>query len=61
MLTGGVPFRRDSAVGTALAHVRDPAPRLRAVRPDAPAWLDAYVARLLARALDENSGGETEA
>ena len=50
MLTGGVPFRRDSAVGTALAHVRDPAPRLRAVRPDAPAWLDAYVARLLAKA-----------
>jgi len=47
MLTGGVPFRRDSAVGTALAHVREPAPPLRSVRSDAPAWLDAFVARLL--------------
>ncbi len=49
MLTGGDPFRRDSAVGTALAHVRDPAPRLRAVRPDAPARLEAFVARSLAK------------
>lgn len=49
MLTGGVPFRRDSAVGTALAHVREPAPRLRSVRPEAPAWLAAFVARLLAK------------
>ncbi|MHB1045590.1 MAG: serine/threonine-protein kinase [Thermoanaerobaculia bacterium] len=53
MLTGGVPFRRDSAVGTALAHVRDPAPRLRAVRPELPAWLDAYVARLLVKQPEE--------
>jgi len=49
MLTGGVPFRRDSAVGTALAHVRDPAPRLRSARPELPAWLEAFVARLLAK------------
>ncbi|MBK9966574.1 MAG: serine/threonine protein kinase [Holophagales bacterium] len=49
MLTGGVPFRRDSAVGTALAHVREPAPPLRSVRPEAPAWLAAYVARLLSK------------
>lgn len=47
LLTGGVPFRRDSAIGTALSHVKDPPPRLRSVRPDAPAWLEAYVARLL--------------
>ena len=53
MLTGGVPFRRDSAVGTALAHVREPAPPLRSVRSDAPPWLDAFVARLLDKAPDE--------
>ncbi|MFN7989139.1 MAG: bifunctional serine/threonine-protein kinase/ABC transporter substrate-binding protein [Thermoanaerobaculia bacterium] len=49
MLTGGLPFRRDSAISTALAHVRDAAPRLRSVRPDVPAWLDAFVARLLSK------------
>lgn len=53
MLTGGVPFRRDSAVGTALAHVREAAPGLVSVRPEAPAWLGAFVARLLAKAPDE--------
>jgi hypothetical protein len=47
MLSGGVPFRRDSAIGTALAHVRDPAPRLRTVRSDAPRWLEEYLSRLL--------------
>ncbi len=47
MLTGGVPFRRDSTIGTALAHVKDPAPRLRTVRPDAPRWLEEYLSRLL--------------
>jgi tRNA A-37 threonylcarbamoyl transferase component Bud32 len=53
MLTGGIPFKRDSAIGTALAHVKDPPPRLRSVRPDAPAWLEAFVARLLAKAPEE--------
>ena len=53
MLTGGVPFRRDSAISTALAHVRDAAPRLRSVCADAPAWLDAFVARLLSKAPEE--------
>jgi len=53
MLTGGIPFRRDSAIGTALAHVKDPPPRLRSARPDAPAWLEAFVARLLAKSPGE--------
>ncbi len=52
MLTGGLPFRRDSAIGTALAHVKDPPPSVRSVRPDAPAWLEAFVARLLAKEPD---------
>lgn len=52
-LTGGIPFKRDSAIGTALAHVKDPPPRLRSVRPDSPAWLEAFVARLLAKSPDE--------
>jgi hypothetical protein len=47
MLTGGVPFRRDSAIGTALAHVKDAAPRLRSVRPEAPRWLEQFLSRLL--------------
>lgn len=53
MLTGGIPFKRDSAIGTALAHVKDPPPPLRSVRPDAPAWLEALVARLLAKSPEE--------
>ena len=52
MLTGGLPFRRDSAIGTALAHVKDPPPSVRSVRPDVPAWLEAFVARLLAKEPD---------
>lgn len=61
MLTGGIPFKRDSAIGTALAHVKDPPPRLRSVRPDAPAWLEAYVARLLAKSPEERYGTAEEA
>lgn len=52
MLTGAIPFKRDSAIGTALAHVKDPPPRLRSARPDAPAWLEAFVARLLEKEPD---------
>lgn len=52
MLTGAIPFKRDSAIGTALAHVKDPPPRLRSARPDAPVWLEAFVARLLAKEAD---------
>ena len=61
MAAGGVPFRRDSAIGTALAHVKDPPPRLRSVRPDAPAWLEAFVARLLAKAPEERYATAEEA
>ncbi len=61
MLTGGIPFKRDSAIGTALAHVKDPPPRLRSVRPDAPAWLEAYVARLLAKSPEERYATAEEA
>jgi tRNA A-37 threonylcarbamoyl transferase component Bud32 len=53
MATGGIPFKRDSAIGTALAHVKDPPPRLRSARPDAPAWLEAFVSRLLAKSPEE--------
>lgn len=60
-LTGSVPFRRDSAIGTALAHLKEPPPRLRSVRPDAPAWLDAFVARLLSKAPEERYATAEEA
>ena len=33
--------------------MRDPAPRLRSVTPEAPAWLDAFVARLLSKEPEE--------
>ncbi len=61
MLAGAIPFRRDSAIGTALAHVKDPPPRLRSVRPDAPAWLEAYVARLLEKDPEERYATAEEA
>ena len=49
MLAGEVPLRRDSAIGTILAHVRETPRDVRKVRPDVPAWLAALVARLLAK------------
>ena len=60
-LTGSVPFRRGSAIGTALAHLKEPPPRLRSVRPDAAAWLDAFVARLLSKAPEERYATAEEA
>jgi tRNA A-37 threonylcarbamoyl transferase component Bud32 len=47
MLTGRPPFDAATGMATALAHLRDPAPRLASVRPDVSAGLDAFVARLL--------------
>ncbi len=47
MLTGEVPFERDSAIGTVLAHLKERAPEVRAKRPDAPPWVCELVARLL--------------
>lgn len=49
MLTGALPFHRDSGIATALARLNEAAPDPRAARPEVPAWLAAVVARLLER------------
>ncbi len=49
MLAGRRPHQEASALGTALAHIRQPAEDVRRYRPDVPAWLAAVVARLLAK------------
>jgi serine/threonine-protein kinase len=48
LLTGALPFHRDSPIATALARLRETAPDPRAARPEVPAWLAGVVARLLA-------------
>jgi len=49
MLAGKVPLRGDSAIGTIVAHIRQEPPEVRKLRPEAPPWLAAVVARLLAK------------
>ncbi len=49
MLTGDVPHRARSSLGTLLAHVQRPAPDLHRLRPEVPDWLAAVAARLLAK------------
>jgi tRNA A-37 threonylcarbamoyl transferase component Bud32 len=47
MLTGDVPHRGLSSVGTAVAHLREKTPDPRVRRPEVPPWLAAVVTRLL--------------
>ncbi|MEO6323279.1 MAG: serine/threonine-protein kinase [Thermoanaerobaculia bacterium] len=49
MLTGEVPLREASSIGTVLAHVKRNAPDVRSVRPETPVWLARMVAGLLAK------------
>lgn len=49
MLTGRLPCSARSALGTLVAHIQQPAPDVRSLRPEVPAWLAAVVARLLAK------------
>jgi hypothetical protein len=53
LLTGHPPLERTSPLATAVAHVRERAPRVDSMRPDVPKWLAAIVAKLLDR--DENA------
>jgi Protein kinase domain len=48
-LTGQVPFPRESQLATMAAHLTAPPPRVRELRPDLPAELDAVLARALAK------------
>lgn len=47
MLTGAVPHRRASPLGTLLAHIQEPAQNVRILRPATPRWLAALIACLL--------------
>jgi hypothetical protein len=47
LLAGEPPLRGGSKLGTIVAHLRQKAPDVRTRRPDVPAWLAAFVARLL--------------
>jgi serine/threonine-protein kinase len=53
MLTGRLPHRAKSTLGTLVAHIQQAAPDLRSLRPQVPAWLAALVARLLAKRPEE--------
>jgi len=52
-LTGEPPFRRPREEQTLYAHIRDPPPKVTAVRPDFPAAIDDVVAKALAKKPEE--------
>jgi serine/threonine-protein kinase len=52
-LVGEPPFRRESALAVAFAHVMDQPPGLSERRPDLPAALDAVISRALAKDPEE--------
>ncbi|MST32459.1 protein kinase, partial [Acidimicrobiaceae bacterium USS-CC1] len=60
MLTGQVPFTGPADMTIALAHLHDPAPRVRSLRPAVPAALDDLVARLLAKTPEERPASASE-
>jgi serine/threonine protein kinase len=49
MIAGHVPFEGSDTLEIVTAHLTRTAPRLRSIRPDVPTWLDAAVARGLAK------------
>ena len=60
MLTGRALFERDTDIAKLWAHVHEPPPALRSVRPDLPPELGAVLARALAKDPDDRpaSAGE---
>ena len=52
-LTGMSPFDRESEYAVMLAHLREPPPRLSAMRPDLPTRLDDVIGRALAKSPDD--------
>jgi serine/threonine protein kinase len=53
MIAGRVPFESSDPTALVTAHLTTSAPRLRSIRPDVPAWLDAAVAKGLAKRPEE--------
>jgi DNA-binding beta-propeller fold protein YncE len=52
-LTGSAPYPRDSDVAVLYAHMQDPPPSVKAVRPELPAEFDTVIARALAKDPDD--------
>jgi tRNA A-37 threonylcarbamoyl transferase component Bud32 len=53
MLTGKVPFDRETDEAKMYAHLTDPPPRPSAIRPELPAELDTVVGRAMAKDADD--------
>lgn len=53
MLTGEVPYKGENQVAVAMAHVREPMPDVRALRPDVSAGLAAVLDRATAKEPDD--------
>ncbi|NNJ09706.1 serine/threonine protein kinase [Chloroflexales bacterium ZM16-3] len=49
MLAGRTPYHADTPMGVLVAHITEPIPDLRQLRPDLPAAAHAFVARALAK------------
>lgn len=60
LATGRPPFAGSTAREVIDAHLHRPPPRLAEVAPDAPAWLDGLIARLLAKRPRERAGHADE-
>jgi len=53
LLTDERPYAGDTPVNTLLAHLQEPVPRIRDVRPDVPEELDQVVRRMMAKHPDD--------
>ncbi|MEC3917819.1 serine/threonine-protein kinase [Nocardia sp. CDC160] len=53
LLTGRKPFPRDSVVAVITAHLEEPPPRVRELRPELPPKIDAVIARAMAKNPDD--------
>lgn len=49
MMTGRLPYHADTAMALILQHIHAPTPRARALRPDLPEALDAFIFRVMAK------------
>ncbi|MDI1443682.1 serine/threonine-protein kinase [Polyangium sp. 6x1] len=56
LLVGQVPFDGDSHYMIMTAHVKEPLPKIRARRPDVPAWLEAVAERCAAKRREDRFG-----
>ena len=53
LLTGRSPYRGDSAISKIVAHMNEPIPSLRRIRPEIPKRLDAVFAKMIAKSPGE--------